>query len=190
MKMVRALIYSCCLLLATPPLLAHAQKTKIGSQDVAESPSDFVKQFYAWYVPRLLTDNSIPAYELALKHKKDIFTPILFNALRDDFAASAKVSDEIVGLDFDPFLNTQDPCKRYEVGNTIQKGDSYWIEVYGICSGKRSKKPDVWPEVVRTNGRWQFANFHYEHEAKAYPDSDDLMGILKLLREDREKSRK
>jgi hypothetical protein len=104
-------------------------------------------------------------------------------------AAAAKNSDEIVGLDFDPFLNTQDPCNRYEVGKAIAKGNSYWVEVYGICSGKRSAKPDVWPEVVRVNGHWRFANFHYEHQAGEYPDSADLLGILKTLRQDRQKPR-
>ena len=188
MKRARVTLCCCWLLLVT--LLFSGQAQKTGSQDVPESPSDFVRKFYAWYVPRTLSENSIPAYEFTLKYKKAVFTPLLFRALKDDFDAAAKVSDEIVGLDFDPFLNTQDPCQRYEVGKTIRKGDSYWVEVYGICSGKKSEKPDVWPEVVRVNGHWLFANFHYEHQAGEYPDSTDFLGILKLLREDREKPRK
>jgi hypothetical protein len=171
-------------------LTCFAQAQKPGIQNAPESPDHFVGQFYAWYVPRTLSGNSIPAYEFTLKNKKAVFTPSLFEALKDDFDASAKVRDEIVGLDFDPFLNTQDPCDRYEIGKAVQKGDSYRVEVYGICSGKRSEKPDVWPEVVRANGHWLFANFHYEHQAKENPASDDLLGILKLLREAREKLHK
>jgi hypothetical protein len=169
-------------------LASSAPAQKPGVQHVSESPGHFVGQFYAWYVPRTLSDKSIPAYEFTLKNKKNLFTPVLLKALKDDFEASAKVRDEIVGLDFDPFLNTQDPCERYEVGKTVQKGNSYRVEVYGICSGKRSEKPDVWPEVLRVNGHWLFANFYYEHQAKEYPASDDLLGILNLLREAREKS--
>ncbi len=160
-----------------------------GSSSVAESPADFVKRFYAWYVPQTLSNNSVPAYEFTLTHKKDVFTPVLFKALKDDLAAAAENSDEVVGLDFDPFLNTQDPCERYDVGKAIAKGNSHWIEVYGICSGKRSVKPDVWPEVVHVNGRWVFSNFHYQHQAGEYPDSADLLGILKILRQDRQKPR-
>jgi hypothetical protein len=167
-----------------------AQALKTDSPSVPASPVDFVRQFYAWYVPRTQSENSIPAYEFALQHKKAVFTPILYSALKDDFEAAAKVSDEIVGLDFDPFLNTQEPCERYTVGKTIRNGDSYWVEVYGICAGKKNGKPDVWPEVVHVNGHWLFANFHYEHQAGEYPNSADLLGILKLLREDREKPRK
>ena len=188
--MKSARIKICCCWLLFSMLTSSGQAQKASGQDVPESPSDFVRKFYAWYVPRTLSDNSIPAFEFTLKNKKAIFTPILFRALKDDFDAAAKVSDEIVGLDFDPFLNTQDPCERYEVGKTIRKGDSYWVEVYGTCSGKKSEKPDVWPEVVRVNGHWLFANFHYEHQAGEYPDSSDLLGILRLLREDREKPRK
>ncbi len=171
-------------------LICSAQAQKPGIQNAPESPDHFVGQFYAWYAPRTLSDNSIPAYEFTLKNKKNLFTPVLLKALKDDFDASAKVRNEIVGLDFDPFLNTQDPCERYEVGKTVRKGNSYWVEVYGVCSGKRSEKPDVRPEVVRINGHWLFANFHYEHQAKDYPARDDLLGILKLLREAREKPHK
>lgn len=188
MKIARITI--CCCWLLFSMLTGSGQAQKGDGQGAPESPSDFVRHFYAWYVPRTLSQHSVPAYEFTLRTKKGLFTPSLFSALKEDLDAAAKVSDEIVGLDFDPFLNTQDPCKRYEVGKTIQRGDAYWVEVYGICSGKKSEKPDVWPEVVRVDGHWLFGNFHYEHQAGEYPDSADLLGILKILREDREKPHK
>jgi hypothetical protein len=40
----------------------------------------------------------------------------LLAALKEDVAAQAAAKGEIVGLDFDPFLNTQDPAESYEVG--------------------------------------------------------------------------
>ncbi len=189
MKIARTVGRFSVLLLSLLACFVQAQKTD--NPVLPKSPAAFVRQFYAWYVPRTLSsNNSVPAYEFTLKNKEAIFTPVLLSALKHDFDASAKVRDEIVGLDFDPFLNTQDPCERYEVGKTIQKRDSYLVEVYAICSGKRSEKPDVWPEVVRVNGHWLFGNFHYEHQAKEYPESDDLLGILKLLREEREQPSK
>jgi hypothetical protein len=92
-----------------------------------------------------------------------------------------------VGIDFDPILNSQDPCKRYEVGKITRKGDNYWVEVYGVCSGKKSEKPDVIPELARIGGKWLFVNFHYENLMEEYPQSGDLLAKLKILREERQK---
>jgi hypothetical protein len=185
-----AKVASCWCWLLLLILLCSLQAQKTGNREGPETPGGFVQEFYAWYVPRTLSDNPVPAYEFTLKHRSSAFTPGLFRALKEDFDAQAKVSDEIVGLDFDPFLNTQDPCERYEMGKITRKENAYWVEVYGVCSGKRSEKPDVVPEVVRISGHWLFANFHYERQAKQYPDSEDLLGILKLLREDRQTPRK
>jgi hypothetical protein len=103
-----------------------------------------------------------------------------------NFAASAKSPDEIVGLDFDPFLNAQDKAERYVVGNVSLKQDRYLAEVYGLWSGKKNKTPDVIPELMFQGGRWTFLNFHYVYteEGKA-PRRDDLLNLLKGLRKER-----
>ena len=41
----------------------------------------------------------------------------LLQALRVDSEASAHAKDDIVGLDFDPFIGSQDPANRYEARN-------------------------------------------------------------------------
>ena len=176
-----AKITSCWLLFFALPYSLQAQ-TK-GSRGVSEPLRSFVQGFYNWYVPRALSDNAGPASELALKYKSSVFEPQLARALREDSAAQAKSPGEIVGLDFDPFLNSQDPAERYEVGRIARKGERYRADIYGVFSGQKRKKPDVVAELLEKNGRWFFVNFHY-------PEDGDLLTVLRLLRESRQKASK
>jgi hypothetical protein len=59
--------------------------------------------------PKSLKDGTDTAWNLAIKTKSSVFSPQLALALKEDSAAQAKAEGEIVGLDFDPFLNSQDP---------------------------------------------------------------------------------
>jgi len=118
----------------------------------------------------------------ALKYRRSSLAPELYRRLKEDSDASAKNPGEIVGLDFDPFVNSQDPCDHYVVGNISVKGDSYWVNVHGVCQGKRSKTPDVIPELIFKEGKWLFVNIHYSAKK-----DDDLLSVLKALREDRAK---
>jgi len=152
-------------------------------QQLSDSARNFAQEFYSWYVPIALNGSSVAASDIALKKRSSAFGPELRQALKEDSAAQAKSPGEIVGLDFDPILNSQDPEDRYEVGKVTRKGDSYWVEVYGVRSGKRIEPPAVLAELVRKNGHWTFVNFHYPG-----PYGNDLLSILKLLREDRQKA--
>ena len=64
-------------------------------------------------------------------------------------------------MDFDPFLNSQDLSERDVVESITHKGDSYWVEVYAMVSGKKSENPVVVPELVFKDRRWVFVSFHY-----------------------------
>jgi hypothetical protein len=147
------------------------------TQDTSRSPRDFVQTFYSWYVPRALKRDTVLA---ALKYKNSMFSPEVVLELREDAAAQSKAANEIVGLDSDPFLNSQDPDEYYETGKITQSGPNYFVEVYGVSNGKRRAKPDVVPELTYQDARWLFVNFHY-------PDEGDLLRILKVLRENRQK---
>jgi hypothetical protein len=168
----------CCLLVALPYTLQANVKSSQEAQ--TESLRGFVQEFYDWYVPKALSDNSGPAWIIALKTKRHWFSSALASNLREDADAQAKAEGEIVGLDFDPFLNSQDPGNHYEVGKITQKGQKYLVDIYIVSSGKRREKPAVIAEVAQQNGQWLFVNFHY-------PDNRDLLGVLKLLRESHEK---
>lgn len=155
-------------------------------QEIQNNAKKFVQGFYSWYVPSLTKNTGGPTPEIAISTRKSVFDPVLYRKLKDDFDASAKVKDEIVGLDFDPYLNAQDIGDKYVVGKvTPKKNGNYWVEVHSIQGGQRNPKPDVTPEVAYRNGKWQFVNFHYGKSD--IPVNENLISILNVLKKDREK---
>ena len=145
---------------------------------------NFRAGLYDWYVRRNLRAEARHeggGFDLAIKYRKSAFSHELFRLLREDSDAQAKNADgDIVGLDFDPFFNTQDFAESYVVGKITRKGDRFWVDVYGIWSGKKSEKPDVVPEVMLERGRSLFVSFHGEGE------EGDLLSTLKDLRKERQ----
>ena len=156
-------------------LTAIAQQA--AAQPTEQSCRRFVQNFYDWYVPRIL--KSATTYDTALKSKAALFSPLLVRALREDLAASKANSGEIVGLDFDPFLNSQDPSTKFSVTKAQVQGMKCSAEVRGIADGISNE--EVHPELAFRNGTWQFVNFRYEQ-------SSDLLSMLKSLKADRQKA--
>src|ERR1700730_4417086 len=158
--------------------LALAASSSIQAQvkphgDNEESCRGFVLRFYDWYVPKVLKEGSVRALDLALKYKGDSFDFELSRQLKEDSQAQAKVTGEIVGIDFDPFLNSQDPDERYMVGKVTLKDGRYWVEVYAVRPGMKSEKPVVMPELARKDGGWLFVNFHYPNSDR--PETENLL---------------
>jgi hypothetical protein len=167
-------------ILLTQPIAPLSRVTE--SKEI-ESARQFVQGFYTWYTPlahRL--DNNGPAMDKALKRRPSYFSPELLRALRADSAAQAKVKDEIVGLDGDPFLNCQDPADHYSVQKVFRKGETYFANVHSINSGKLSSNPDVIAKLEKRRGHWRFANFL---DATGW----NLLENLKLLRKVRQSHR-
>ena len=104
-------------------------------------------------------------------------------SLREDSQAQAKAHGEIVGIDWDPFLNSQDPEDQYEAVKVTQIGERYFVDVYGLDVGKRHEKPDVVVELRQEAGKWVFVNFHSI-------DGHNLLASLKSLAESRHKQSK
>lgn len=152
------------------------------SGQVNEGPAQFVQRFYDWYVPVAAKTDSEPPLAVALRARGPAFAPTLRKALAEDLAAEKKASGEIVGLDFDPFLNSQDVVGPCHVGSVRHKGSTYWVDIYTDGPGTPKAKPIVVAELMKSGRRWHFKDF-------LYPDSGDrLTHILKLLKMDREKS--
>ncbi len=152
-------------------------------QDIQESCRSFVKGFYEWYVAQVFT-TSTGWLAPILKNKTFGFSPELLGALREYAEAPGNPQNEIDELDFDPFLHAQDSADRYLVGDITRHGGTYWVEVYGIWSGKRNAKPDVVPELMLKDGRWLFVNFHYGKSKRS--KDENLVSILKRPRQDRQ----
>jgi hypothetical protein len=157
-----------------------------------EGCAQFVQQFYDWYLAKekaLTNDRSQEsAFETTLREKQSSFARALVQALKDDLEASKKSPGELVGLDFDPFLNAQDTAEKYLVGEVHPKADHYCVDVFGVWGGKKNAKPDVVPELALVNGKWIFTNFHYGESD--IPVNENLVSILQQLKKDREKPTK
>ncbi len=170
--MVRKSALAAIFLLALP---VHSQVAK-----VQDSPREFVQNFYNWYVTIAQKSN---ASDLAIKRKGSFFSPELSQALLEDSAAQAKVSELIVGIDWDPFLNSQDPEDHYLIGKVTKKGDRFFVCVHGVRSGQKRTEPDVIAELMKKDNSWLFVNFHN-------PGKGDLLSSLKNLRKARQKGAK
>ena len=153
----------------------HAQVEHVRSSTV-----DFVQRFYDWYAPFAQTDHKGPAFESAIKRGATLFSAELRSALMADAAAQSKVPEHIVGIDFDPFLNSQDPAGRYETGKVIEQGNRYLFDIHAVIEGDKQLRPAVIAEVEQQSGNWVFVNFRY-------PEGSDLLSTLRKLSESRRK---
>jgi hypothetical protein len=162
------------LLLALAALLSSHLAPLGGSADSAKIARDVVARFYAWYVP--LAMHTPGADMRALRDSRWHFDPALVNALRADSAAAAQSPDEIVGLDMDPFLNSQDPCDRYSPIAVRRQNGSYFVAVRGSGGCAAHTEADVTVRLVFQGANAVFLNFVYSSKPK-----DDLLSLLASL---------
>lgn len=164
-------------ILACSLLLAAAQARPADAQQPPDSLARVLQSFLDWYVPLALGDHQGPAWTVVLGQQNQQWrlSLELKRVLRADSAAQARAHGVIVGLDFDPFLNSQDPREHYEVGAANRSGRAYFVDIYGIRAGTREDTPVVVVEVLRVGGRWVFVNFHYPRE------HTDLLRVLRRL---------
>lgn len=176
---IKAITPCALLLLITPLSLWREQKADATTPE--ESCRAFVQDFYNWYAQKAANETTnVSMLALAVKDRSSDFSPELFQALKEELAAEKK-DDGDVWIDFDVFLNSQDVADRYEAGSPGRRDKTYWVEVYGIWSGKKRSKPDVVPELELKRGQWTFVNFHYGERK-----GQDLLNVLRSVREDRQ----
>jgi Protein of unknown function (DUF3828) len=166
-------VFLCCLMLAAAPVQTNDESAEV------QSVRQFVQGFYDWYRSKPASKLDGFGMEDALKTRVRDFGQPLLKDLLADLDAASKNPEEITGLDFDPFTDSQDPYDHYDVVKLEKKGAVYWVSLQGV-----TEKPevDVIAVVGRKNDRWVFMNFRYPRNR-----SRDLLVLLKRLREDREK---
>ena len=147
---------------------------------------DFVQDFYNWYVSRDVLDEKSPTgkptSDDVLRLRPQVLSAELGKLLKSDSDAQAK-AHEIVGLDFDPFFNSQDPSPEFRVKAVEIANGRCTATVNGIREG--SFQETVMPELVSKNGKWVFVNFHYRYDS----GDSDLIQQLNLLAAARVKHR-
>jgi hypothetical protein len=160
-SIVAAILFAAALPQAAPP---------------AEAPDRFVQRFYDLYTPM-----SASGWARAIRSQAlwDFLDPGLARMLKADADAQANSPNDIVGLDFDPFLSSQDPWHKYEAGKTTKAGTGYTVRVHGVVKGKRRPAPSLVVDVAPRDGHWVIRDFHY-------PDGDDLVTDLRQAQKDRD----
>ena len=159
------------------PLLSQQQTRP--ALDSARVARESVARFYSWYVP---ASQRAGADMRALHDSRWHFNPALAAALRADSAATAASPAEIVGLDMDPFLNSQDPCERYAPTAVRRDGNTFLVDVVGSGGCEAHRDPDVTVRVAFRGSTPVFDNFLYPK-----PASSDLLAELAQLAADRAK---
>jgi hypothetical protein len=168
------------ILLALTALLSVHVAPPSGTADSAKIAQAVVARFYAWYVP--LAAHTPGADVRALRDSRWHFDPALAKALRADAAAAARSPDEVVGLDMDPFLNSQDPCDRYSPIAVRQRNGNFFVAVRGSGGCAAHTEADVTVQVVFRGANAVFLNFIYSRNPK-----EDLLSLLATLAADRAK---
>ncbi len=183
MKIWRKALGSCMIALIVSAIGLGANSA---DPPMSESCRKFVQAFYDWYNLPNGEPGKERSAEDATKLKSSDFDAELLRRLNEDFAAQAKAKGELVGLDMDPFLATNStPYKKYLVGKVIPKSGTFTAEVFGIEAGKKTPQPIVITELRCKDKHWQFVNFHYE--PSKIRENENLLSILKVLREERVK---
>jgi hypothetical protein len=170
-----ALLLALVAILAAPgPLRSQSPAVDSGSCRA------FVQNFYDWYVP--ITNSRNDRFTVMLRPRRSSFDPKLWRMLVADDEAQSRAT-EIVGLDFDPIVNSQDPSPEFKVVSVSTTGNQCRAHVDGFNDGVREER--VTPELVYSDGRWVFLNFHYRFEINGKWRDGDLIQILKELRKSR-----
>jgi hypothetical protein len=171
-----------------------------------ESPDEkscraFVQNFYDWRISLIVDmfcSNSLKgthasqeainsqeeecrvasAYRNTVKLSLDqVLSPKLLHYLEREEAVQAKEED--AGLDFDPYLNTQDPSPKFVVDSVRIDSNHCDAIVHGYDQGE--KREEVMPKLSETNGRWIIEDFHYkfnQNDGKP-PQNDDLIHMIR-----------
>jgi hypothetical protein len=153
---VAALVLACSAKSEAPRAADSATTPRSSDADAVRR---FVREFYDWYVPLANAPGS--AIDRALKARPAAFDTTLARELTEDVAAQAKVKGELVGLDFDPVLASQDPCPRYEVGYIEVTTTTYNVHVTPTCDRAAGPEPRIVTEVATRSGGFAFVNFRY-----------------------------
>jgi hypothetical protein len=143
----------------------------------------YVQSFYDWYVSKNQGNPNDDTIIAVFKNKKFAFSKELESKLKEDHDVAGLFPGEIVGLDYDPFLNAQDVATKYTVGQINSAATKYRADVFSVFDGKKSSKPVVVPELILQNGKWVFVNFIYPDASRK--ENQDLITTLNQLKKDR-----
>jgi len=169
-----------CLLSLSLAICSSVSKAQNASTEKPDGCKALVQSFYDWYVPVAARRNARPSFYLALQSKPTWFSRELTVLLKKDSATPTENGD-LLELDFDPFLNTQDvgnPPNKYKAGRVTRKGENVFVDLKIDDPAEKAEKPIVTAELQVSSGRCVFTNFYYSESA-------NLLTLLKHNRTER-----
>ncbi|MEO6068770.1 MAG: hypothetical protein ABIQ41_12420 [Gemmatimonadales bacterium] len=116
-----------------------------------------VQAFYDWYSDTASLDRSTATVLAVLPQ---VLSPDLRTLLQADEKCK-DASQSICNIEFDPFLNSQDPCARYEVRAPVPHGDTLAFPIYPNCAWMRDTAPALIALALPLDSGWVFTNFIY-----------------------------
>jgi Protein of unknown function (DUF3828) len=144
----------------------------------------FVQGFYDWYINGHLKNDKGPPWHDVPKKKPQMLSEQLLRLLNREWAEE-KRTHNIGAIDFDPFLNSQDPIETYVVQQVSVVDEK--------CDALVKGTSEVRPELKSRGSSWVFVNFHYsffnEDGKTRFAPDDDLVRML-IAEEERESTEK
>lgn len=159
-------------LLLALPLLVACGRGESRQTDHDDDAAKFVSGVYAAYLPRS-ERSGIGALDSLMHEQPQWFSDSLRAGWQRDVSRRRENPGEIVGLDFDPLLASQDPCEDYETGSVTHVDSLIRVDIHAVCQGVRSADAVLVAEVVLRDTQWQFTNFIYQ------PSVGDLLRLLR-----------
>src|SRR5579863_5501786 len=136
------------------PLRSFTQAPSVDEQTCQAFVQKFYDGYWNQYLPRIKDPKfSLPGTEAVLRAKPPVLSPELIDLIQKDEKQSQK-SGEVGNLDFDPFLNGQDPSGRYTVTKVVVAG--------GVCKATITRAHTV-ADLKPFGASWIFVNFHYSY---------------------------
>ena len=152
--------------------------------DQEKSCREFVQGFYDWYTSPAQKDRDHPDgsrnWPDVLKMRKPDLSPELSRLLKADLTSKANEREgDLVGLEDDPFTNSQDNSPKFRVESAVIENGNCRSVVWGMDGG--THRETVEPEAMKADGKWRFINFHYRDDFEnGKPSVDgDLISELK-----------
>ena len=143
--------------------------------DLAKQCFKVVQDFYDWYAPRSTT-KEFATVKTVLRERKQLFSQKLIDSLMEDASVQEAAPDEITGLDFDPFLYSQDPDPKYVVRKVTRSKNKCLVEVSPESTDKSIAIPVVTAELIVNGNSTKFTNFYYGTSKNK--TEGNLLGIL------------
>ena len=160
-----------------------AERQSAGGRELTadeQSCKAFVQSFYDWYWNRFAAQAESPGFNIGeipdvwtvLQHRPSVLSPKLRRLLANE-EKKMRATHEIGNLDFDPFLNSQDPRGKYVVARTVVTNNRCEATI---------PQGHIVVEAEKNGSGWQFSNFHYsfyseDGKTNRFPDGD-LIEIL------------